>query len=325
LEGGAMTGSPLLQAKNITQKFRIPRRGGGYSDLTAVNDTNLDLYAGETLAIVGESGCGKTTLARAISWLVPPTSGSVHLESIELGKLSKSDLRQTRRNIQMVFQDPYGSLNPRQPIGAAISEPLSIYRIGTSRSRRDKVAALMEAVGLRPEDANRYPHQFSGGQRQRIAIARAIALEPKIIVADEPVSALDVSVQSQVLNLMADLKDAHGLTFLFISHDLTVVRHFAERVAVMYLGKIVEEGPVADLFENPQHPYTKALIAAAPKIGQGKRKPGSTLQGDVPSPLNPPSGCTFHPRCPVAIDRCKTDVPYLKEGVACHLAEGAVS
>jgi peptide/nickel transport system ATP-binding protein/oligopeptide transport system ATP-binding protein len=315
-----MTSSPLIQVKGITKKFRVPRRGGGYSNLTAVNNISLNLYAGETLAIVGESGCGKTTLAHAIPWLVPPTSGSVLLESIELGKLSKSDLRQTRRNIQMVFQDPYGSLNPRQPIGAAISEPLAIYRIGTSYSRRDKVAALMEAVGLRPEDANRYPHQFSGGQRQRVAIARAIALNPKIIVADEPVSALDVSVQSQVLNLMADLKEAHRLTFLFISHDLTVVRHFANRVAVMYLGKIVEEGPVADLLENPKHPYTQALIEAVPKIGQGKRKPGSSLQGDVPSPLNPPNGCKFHPRCPIAIDQCKIDEPHLKEGVACHLA-----
>jgi oligopeptide/dipeptide ABC transporter ATP-binding protein len=325
LESSVMTGSPLLQAKNVTQEFRIPRRGGGYSNLIAVSDTSLDLFAGETLAIVGESGCGKTTLARAISWLVPPTSGSVHLEGIEIGKLSKADLRQTRRNIQMIFQDPYGSLNPHQPIGTAISEPLAIHRIGTSRSRRDKVAALMESIGLRPEDANRYPHQFSGGQRQRIAIARAIALEPKIIVADEPVSALDVSVQSQVLNLMADLKEAHGLTFLLISHDLTVVRHFADRVAVMYLGKIVEEGPVAKLFETPQHPYTKALIAAAPKIGKGKRKPGGTLQGDVPSPLNPPSGCTFHPRCPIAIDHCKIDAPHLKEGVACHLVSGTPS
>ena len=309
--------APLLQARAITHRFPVSHG----RNLVAVNNADLDLYAGETLAIVGESGCGKTTLARAVSWLVPPTGGSVHLEGVELGKLSKKDLRHARQEIQMVFQDPYGSLNPRQPVGAAIAEPLTIHRIGTARERTEKVAALMESVGLRPDDVNRYPHQFSGGQRQRVAIARAIALEPKIIVADEPVSALDVSVQSQVLNLLADLKEAHSLTFLFISHDLTVVRHFADRVAVMYLGKIVEEGPVAEVFENPRHPYTQALIAAAPKIGEGKRTPGSTLKGDVPSPLNPPSGCAFHPRCPVAVDRCRREAPLLKGGVACHLNE----
>jgi oligopeptide/dipeptide ABC transporter ATP-binding protein len=313
-----MSQVPLLQAKAITHRFPVSKG----QNLVAVNNAYLDLYAGETLAIVGESGCGKTTLARAVSWLVPPTGGSVHLEGVALGQLTKKELRHTRREIQMVFQDPYGSLNPRQPVGAAIAEPLTIHRIGTVRERADKVAALMESVGLRPDDVNRYPHQFSGGQRQRIAIARAIALEPKILVADEPVSALDVSVQSQVLNLLSDLKDALGLTFLFISHDLTVVRHFADRVAVMYLGKIVEEGSVADVFEHPKHPYTQALIAAAPKIGQGKRTPGSALKGDVPSPLNPPSGCAFHPRCPVAIDRCGSEAPLLKGGVACHLNDG---
>ena len=307
---------PLLRARDITQRFRVLRRSGGHSELMAVNNVDVDLYAGETLAIVGESGCGKTTLARAVSWLVPPSSGKVHLEGRDLGQLSKNELRQTRRQIQMVFQDPYGSLNPRQPVGAAIAEPLIIHGIG---SHREKVARLMESVGLRPDDHNRYPHQFSGGQRQRIAIARAIALEPKIIVADEPVSALDVSVQSQVLNLLADLKESLGLTFLFISHDLTVVRHFADRVAVMYLGKIVEQGPVAELFEAPKHPYTQALIAAAPKIGQGKRTLGTALKGDVPSPLNPPTGCTFHPSCPIAIDRCRTEVPVLRQGVTCHL------
>jgi len=312
-----MSQTPLLQARAITQRFPISNS----QNLVAVNNADLDLYAGETLAIVGESGCGKTTLARAISWLVPPTGGSVHLGGMELGRLSKNELRNARQQIQMVFQDPYGSLNPRQPVGAAIAEPLTIHRIGTTRERAEKVAALMEAVGLRPDDVNRYPHQFSGGQRQRIAIARAIALEPRILVADEPVSALDVSVQSQVLNLLADLKEAHGLTLLFISHDLTVVRHFADRVAVMYLGKIVEQGPVVEVFEHPKHPYTQALIAAAPKIGQGKRTPGSALKGDVPSPLNPPSGCAFHPRCPVAVDRCQTEVPLLKGDVACHLKD----
>jgi len=278
--------------------------------------------------LVGESGCGKTSLARATALLYPPTSGSVRLDGRELTGLDKRRMKPVRRRIQLIFQDPYGSLNPRLPAGAIIGEPLTVHGIGDKLERRQRTAQLAEAVGLPAADLERYPHQFSGGQRQRIAIARALALAPDIIIADEPVSALDASVQSQVLNLLTDLQEAWNLAYLLISHDLAVVRQVAHRVAVMYLGRIVEEAPTEGLFDNPRHPYTQALIAAAPVIGRGKRRRRGVLAGDVPSPMDPPAGCPFHPRCPVARDLCRSTRPILEpisgstdHAVACHLKD----
>ncbi|MEQ8194884.1 MAG: ATP-binding cassette domain-containing protein [Rhodospirillales bacterium] len=300
-----MDHTPLLEAKNLSVHFKA----GHNKTVRAVHDVSLDLKSGTTLALVGESGCGKTTLVRALSLLIPPTSGTVTFEGKDITQFSRRRLRPLRRRIQMVFQDPYSSLNPRMPVSGLIAEPLVIHNIGTRKERRDRVASLLEAVGLQPDIMNRYPHQFSGGQRQRIAIARALALEPHLMILDEPVSALDVSVQSQVLNLLQDLQEKLGLTYLFIGHNLTVIRYIADEVAVMYLGQIVEHAETRTLFSDPRHPYTRALLEAAPVHGVGKRRHGPKLKGDPPSPLTPPPGCTFHPRCPIAQAVCRTDAP----------------
>ncbi len=318
-----MMSRPLIEARDLRKSFQS--RDG---TLRVLNGVGLSVDKGETLALVGESGSGKTTLARAITMLVPPDGGSVRFDGMEITRLKRRELKPFRRRVQMVFQDPYGSLNPRLPVGRIIAEPLVIHGRGTRDERHKSVARLVEAVGLGSDDLARYPHEFSGGQRQRIAIARALALGPDLIVADEPVSALDVSIQSQILNLMADLRETRGMAYLFISHDLGVVRHIADRVAVMYLGTIVEEAPAANLFAVPRHPYTRALIAATPVVGRGKRKPGRAIIGEPPSPLSPPKGCPFHPRCPMAVAMCRGKVPVLEpvhglpsQSAACHFKD----
>jgi oligopeptide/dipeptide ABC transporter ATP-binding protein len=288
----------------------------------AVDGVSFSLKQGDILGLVGESGCGKTTLSRAILRLIPPTGGRVVLNGQDLGTLSRSELRAMRPDAQIIFQDPYASLNPRMTVFDAIAEPLLTHRRAEKASVNHDVAVLMEKVGLSPHYMKKYPHEFSGGQRQRIAIARTLALKPKLIIADEPVSALDVSVQAQILNLIAALCKTENLTLIFISHDLAVVRHVAQRIAVMYLGKIVEQGNAEEVFKNPLHPYTQALISAAPlpdPIRERNRK-RNLLQGDPPSPLNPPPGCSFHPRCPVAEARCSRSVPVMKPDGAEHQA-----
>jgi oligopeptide/dipeptide ABC transporter ATP-binding protein len=325
------TAAPLFEVRGLAKHF--PVKGPGLFASTqglvkAVDGVDLRLGRGETLALVGESGCGKSTLARTAALLYAPTAGEVLFKGTAMTSLGRSGRAPLRRGVQMVFQDPYGSLNPRLPVGAIIAEPLVIHGIGDKADRRKRAAAAAEAVGIRQADLNRYPHQFSGGQRQRIAIARALVLEPDVIIADEPVSALDVSIQSQVLNLLKDLQVERDLAYLFIGHDLGVVRLFADRVAVMYLGRIVEQAPTERLFAAPRHPYTRALIAASPKIGQGKRRLGSALGGDVPSPMRPPPGCTFHPRCPIAQEICAREAPRLEptagapeQLAACHFKD----
>ncbi len=326
----APEGAPILEVRDLCVHFPVRRRGflAPPVSVRAVEGVSLALRPGETLALVGESGCGKTTLGRAIGLLTRPTAGTVWFEGREVAT-HRRGLKPVRRRVQMIFQDPYGSLNPRLPVGAIIGEPLSIHRLGSRRERRARVEEVTEAVGLSPSDLERYPHQFSGGQRQRIAIARALAAEPGVVVADEPMSALDVSIQSQVLNLLADLQETHGLTYLLISHDLAVVRHLAERVAVMYLGRVVEQAPTGVFFEDPRHPYARALLAAAPVLGRGKRRPGSALGGEVPSPSEPPTGCPFHPRCPLAQGICRENRPGLEAVAgrsghlaACHFRDG---
>ncbi|HZQ35882.1 MAG TPA: dipeptide ABC transporter ATP-binding protein [Dehalococcoidia bacterium] len=295
------------------------------ADVKAVDGVNFAIKKGETLGLVGESGCGKSTTGRAILQLYRPTTGSINFDGHELTKMKSGELRRFRRRMQMIFQDPYASLNPRMSVGSIISEPLAIHNLAKGKARKDRVQELLRVVGLNPYYANRYPHEFSGGQRQRIGIARALAVEPQFIVADEPVSALDVSIQAQIINLMEDLQNEYNLTYLFIAHDLSVVRHISDRVAVMYLGRIAELADRNELYENPLHPYTKALLSAVPVPDpsvEAKRE-RIILTGDVPSPLRPPPGCNFHTRCPIAIEECRERIPEFREivpdhFVACH-------
>ena len=315
--------APLLAVEGLSKAFR--REGGGR--IKAVASASFAVAAGETLALVGESGCGKTTLARTACLLYRPDGGSVRLAGVELTSLSRAALKPYRRRIQLVFQDPFASLNPRLRIGSIVAEPLAIHRIGGAAERRARVLRVLASLGLGEADLERFPHEFSGGQRQRIAIARALVLEPDLIVADEPLSALDVSIQAQLLELLGGLRRRLGLAMLFISHDLAAVERIADRIAVMYLGRIVELAPRAELLARPRHPYSEALLAAVPRLGRGKRAPGSAAKGEVANPLAPPPGCAFHPRCPKAQAICKEREPPLEtkadeastsRQVACH-------
>ncbi len=319
----------LLEVKNL--KVHFPVKHGLFSrvkaSVKAVDDVSFSIGPGETLGLVGESGCGKTTLGRAIVKLVEPTSGSVVFAERDIAKLSGRELRGVRRGLQMIFQDPVGSLNPRMTVEEIVGEALDIHKLaGDPATRRNRIRELLKSVGLNETHAERYPHEFSGGQRQRIGIARALAVEPELIVCDEPVSALDVSVQAQIINLLQDLQQERGLAYLFVAHDLAVVKHISHRVMVMYLGKVVEIGPAKAVVEEPKHPYTQALISAVPVVDPDSKRQRIVLPGDVPSPINPPSGCPFHPRCPIAQDICKVDLPPLREitpghYAACHFAK----
>jgi oligopeptide/dipeptide ABC transporter ATP-binding protein len=320
--------SDLLQVRNLVKKF--PVKGGFFSRtvawVKAVSGVSFDIPAGETLGLVGESGCGKTTVARLISRLMTPDSGEILFEDKEIGSLKGRSLKPYRRQVQMVFQDPYSSLNPRMKIGETIAEPLVIHHEVSGKEKRRKVGELLEQVGLRPDFYDRYPHEFSGGQRQRIGIARAIALLPRLVVADEPVSALDVSVAAQIANLLQDLQKKFGMAYLFIAHDLKMVKYLSHRIAVMYLGKIVEMAPRAGM-DKPLHPYTQALVAAVPVPDpKSKNRKKIVLAGEIPSPISPPSGCAFHTRCPYAEKRCREEEPELKEWqkehwAACHFVD----
>src|SRR5262245_7893868 len=327
------TDEVLLEVKGLKKHF--PIHGGilkrVVGQVKAVDGINFYINKGETLGLVGESGCGKSTTGRSIIRLLEPTAGEVIFDDPQLGKvhveqLDKNQLKKVRPNMQIIFQDPFSSLDPRMTVGRIISEPLVINKVVSGQALRDRVAELLTVVGLRPEHASRYPHAFSGGQRQRLGIARALALNPKLIICDEPVSALDVSVQAQVLNLLEDLQKQFDLTYLFVAHDLSVVEHISDRVAVMYVGYLVEMATTEELYYNPKHPYTEALLAAIPKPDPRKRSRPHKLPGDVPSPANPPSGCYFHPRCRYAKDICSAERPPLrdvgnKHWVACHFAE----
>ncbi len=329
----AKTAQPVLRVRDLCMHFPIYkgvlRRQVG--QVHAVDDVSFDVMPGETLGLVGESGCGKSTTGRAILRLYDPTSGTIELEGQDITRIQGDALRRLRPRMQMIFQDPHASLNPRMTVASIISEPLTEHRSLSRRDRQSRVAELMDQVGLREDFANRYPHEFSGGQRQRIGIARALALDPAFIVCDEPIAALDVSIQAQVVNLLEDLQRRLGLTYLFISHDLSMVRHLATRVAVMYLGRIVEIAPRDALYARPQHPYTRALLSAVPSPDPKREatRQRIILQGDVPSPASPPSGCRFRTRCPLAFDRCASETPALREQApghfaACHLAGQAV-
>jgi oligopeptide/dipeptide ABC transporter ATP-binding protein len=330
-DGATNGGTPLLEVRRLSKHF--PVRGGFFrrevARIRAVEDVSLTIRAGRTLGLVGESGCGKSTLGRTILRLQEPTAGQVLFEGTDLTALDRKALLPWRRKLQIIFQDPYGSLSPRRTVAQTVREPLDVHRIGTAEERRERVLKLLDEVGLGPEAANRYPHEFSGGQRQRIGIARALALDPAFIVADEPVSALDVSVQSQVLNLIRRLQRERGIAFLFISHDLAVIQHVSDDIGVMYLGRLVEVGPAAEVLHRPKHPYTEALLSAVPQVEAGGRK-RIVLAGEVPSPRNPPPGCPFHTRCPKAMDVCRSVMPELaaddgsggQRRVACHLYPG---
>jgi oligopeptide/dipeptide ABC transporter ATP-binding protein len=295
------------------------------AQVKAVDDVSFEIAPGETLGLVGESGCGKTTVGRTLLRLLEPTEGAIHFEAEDVRTAGGVALRRMRRHMQIIFQDPYASLNPRMSVADIVGEGLKVHGLVSSRRELEgKVRNLLERVGLDPVYVNRYPHEFSGGQRQRIGIARALSLNPKFIVCDEAVSALDVSIQAQIINLLMDLRDEFGLAFLFVAHDLSVVEHISHRVAVMYLGKIVEIAETGDLFDRPKHPYTRSLLSAVPRADPRRPKERMVLTGDVPSPINPPSGCPFHTRCPVVTDRCKTEAPPLRTGTrghayTCHL------
>jgi oligopeptide transport system ATP-binding protein len=323
-----MTG-PLLSVRDLTKHFPV-ERGVVFTKrvgtVRAVDGVSFDLAEGETLSLVGESGCGKSTTARLVLRLLDPTSGTIRFAGEDIAKRAPSTLKPIRRQIQPVFQDPYASLNPRMPVGRILEEPMEVHGIGDTASRRARVHELLRLVGLAPYHAERFPHEFSGGQRQRVGIARALAVSPRLMVLDEPVSALDVSIQAQVVNLLKDLQQRLGLSYLFIAHDLAVVRHVSDRIAVMYLGEIVEMAGKHDLYRTPRHPYSQALLGAIPVPDPAHKRSQTILTGDVPSPMNPPPGCRFHTRCPHAVARCREERPELREltpahRVACHLAE----
>ncbi len=326
-----MAKKELLKVEGLKQYFPIK---GGFLGRTvnhvkALDGISFTVYEGETVSIVGESGCGKSTTGRAILRLEEPTEGSVTFQGTDLTKISTREMRKFRKDLQIIFQDPYASINPRQTVASLLNEAMHIQNVLPANERRARIEELLETVGLRPYQADRYPHEFSGGQRQRIGIARALSVDPKLIICDEAVSALDVSIQAQVLNLLEELQDEYGLTYLFISHDLGVVRHISDRIIVMYLGKIVEIADKTSLFENPQHPYTKALLSAIPVPDPDAVKNRIVLKGDVPSPIDPPAGCRFHTRCPFATDKCRTEEPLLRttsamkgeHEAACHYIE----
>ncbi|WP_020696988.1 ABC transporter ATP-binding protein [Reyranella massiliensis] len=324
--------TPLLEVDGLKKHF--PIRKGFFSrasgSVYAVDGVSFSIGRGETLGLVGESGCGKSTVGRTVLRLLEPTQGTIKVAGQDITQLDSQDLLPYRRRLQMIYQDPYASLNPRMTAGEIVGEPLLVHDLGAPEERKERVAALFERVGLRPEAVNAYPHEFSGGQRQRIGIARALSLKPELIVGDEPVSALDVSIQAQIINLLMDLQDEFKLSYLFVAHDLAVVEHISHRVAVMYLGRIVEMTDKRSLFEMPLHPYSEALLSAVPipkSSARGRKR--VILTGDVPSPINPPSGCHFHTRCPYAMPRCKTEVPALREVIpghlaSCHLHDGGV-
>jgi oligopeptide transport system ATP-binding protein len=323
-DGFSANGQPLVEVDSLVKYFPIKEGllSREVARVHAVDDVTFSVREGETMGLVGESGCGKSTLGRTIVRLLEPTAGDIKFQGRSIAKLSRKKLRPLRREMQMVFQDPYASLNPRKRVGAIIAAPLEIHKVGDSKERRRRVQELLDTVGLSPEHINRFPHEFSGGQRQRIGVARALALRPKLIVADEPVSALDVSIQSQMLNLLDDLQNDFQLTYIFIAHDLGVVRHVSDRIAVMYLGKLVELSPAAELYERPIMPYTEALLSAVPipdpDLSDARER--IVLQGDVPSPINPPSGCRFHPRCRYMTDICTQVEPPLTDYGNGHLA-----
>ncbi|HIG40020.1 MAG TPA: ABC transporter ATP-binding protein [Gammaproteobacteria bacterium] len=322
---------PLLEVNGLKMHFPVKEglllRASRFNK--AVDDVSLTINPGETLGLVGESGCGKSTLGRCIARLYEPTSGQIKFEGHDISRLKGKALLPHRKNIQMIFQDPMESLNSRHTVGDALEEPFIVQKIGDKVSRKKRVKELLEIVGLPARSVSRYPFEFSGGQRQRICVARSIALNPKLVICDEPVSALDVSIQSQILNLLNDLQKEFGLSYLFIAHDLAVVKHISDRIAIMYLGKIVETGEGQEIYHNPKHPYTRSLMSAIPVPDPHRKTLRQVLAGDVPSPINPPAGCTFHPRCPRVMDRCKHDAPQLitvRDGHAasCHLLEDPV-
>jgi dipeptide transport system ATP-binding protein len=321
-----MTSPVVMEAVNLQRHYRV-RRGlfGGHAVVRALNGVSFSLQAGRTLAVVGESGCGKSTLARLLTMIELPTEGQLLLDGIDVVHSDAATRQRQRRQVQIVFQNPYGSLNPRQTVGDALQEPLAAQGEGDAATREAAARAMMKQVGLREEHFGRYPHMFSGGQRQRIAVARALMLKPRVLVLDEPVSALDVSIRAQVLNLLADLQQALGVAYVFISHDLSVVRHVADEVMVMYLGRVVEHAARDALFGDPQHPYTRALLSATPTVDKTARRERIILKGELPSPLNPPAGCAFHTRCPIVMERCRSVepplLPLMPHGarrVACH-------